>query len=276
MKQGDRFGRFEILDDLGAGGMGEVYRARDTDDNEFVALKLLHSQRVTNPAVVARFVREAEIYRRLRHPNIVSYVGSGVQDGVYFLAVELVKGTTLDGLIEKAGGPLDLKNATIVAIDILEALAYTHRHEVVHRDLKPGNVMVSRKGEVKLLDFGVAAADDALVETRCGDLLGSYLWSAPEQNKGLPVDHRADLYSFGLLLYYLVTGKPAFKGTLIEVRKRQDAEEFHSPSSRNKKLPPALDSICRHLMRAALKDRVQSAEEALEELRDFQDMAGLG
>jgi len=276
MKKGDQLGRFTVLEDLGAGGMGEVFLARDEKSGRDVALKVLHANYVTDANLVPRFVREAETYRRLRHPNIVGYVASGVHESTYFIAMEHVDGSSLEKLLEKSQGPLGLKRSMLVVLDLLRALRHAHEHGVVHRDLKPQNVMVSREGAVKLLDFGLARAEDALLETRTGDMLGSFRYSAPEQNAGTATDHRSDLYAVGLILYEGITGSPALDGSFLDVRRRQKAEEFRSPSSLVKEVPPALDSICRRFLRHDPGGRFQSAQEALDELKEFQEDAGLG
>ena len=274
MRKGDQLGSFTVLDDLGAGGMNEVYLARDVESGETVALKVLQASHVTDPNVVPRFVREAETYRKLRHPNIVRYVGSGVRDQVYFIAIEHVEGLSLASLLERSGA-LGVKRAMQIGGDLLRALRHAHEHGIIHRDLKPANVMISRSGEVKLVDFGVARAEDALLETRSGDLLGSYQYSSPEQNEGRSVDVRSDLYAFGLILWETLTGKRCLDAPLLEVRRRQKAEEIRSPSSLTAEVPPALDMICRRLLRYRPDERFPTAREALEELQEFLELVDL-
>lgn len=274
MKRGEQFGSFTVLEDLGAGGMSEVFLARNEDSGEMVALKVLHASYATDVNSVPRFVREAETYRRLKHPNIVGYVGSGVRGSTYFIAMERVEGQSLDTLLGASAGPLSVRHALTIGLDLLRALDHAHGHGVIHRDLKPQNVMISSEGMVKLLDFGVARADDELLQTMGGDLLGSFQYSSPEQNRGEPVDPRSDLYSFGIIFWEMLTGQRVFPSGLLEVKRIQEAEDFRSPSSLAPEVPPMLDSVCRRLLRCRPEDRYQSAHEVLEELEDLQDMLG--
>src|SRR5712692_8467908 len=223
LSAGTRFGPYEILSALGAGGMGEVYQARDTRLDRIVAIKILPAGMAAREEVRQRFDREARAVSSLNHPHICSLYDIGQQDGIDFLVMEYLEGETLSTRIRK--GPLPLDQALTYAIQIAGALDQAHRHGVVHRDLKPGNVMITRTG-AKLLDFGlakigestaaVAAGNTALPTettplTREGTILGTFQYMAPEQLEGAEADSRTDIFAFGATLYEMLTGRKAFE-----------------------------------------------------------------
>jgi serine/threonine protein kinase len=221
---GTRLGPYEILDLLGGGGMGEVYRARDTRLGRIVALKMITDAIGDDPQVRHRFEREARAIGALNHPNICSVHDVGNHDGRDFLVMEYVDGHTLAERLHR--GPLKPPELLSVAIEIAEALVAAHREGITHRDLKPSNVMLTRSG-VKLVDFGIAklrqpepsgapsGPDDLFttaVSTAAGTLIGTVPYMAPEQLEGQPVDDRTDIFSFGAVLFEMATGRPAFAG----------------------------------------------------------------
>src|SRR5215471_11632845 len=230
LSAGTRLGSYEILAALGAGGMGEVYRARDTKLKRHVALKVLPEAFANDPERMARFQREAEVLASLNHPNIAHIYG--VEDRA--LVMELVEG-------ESPKGPMPFDEAWHIASQIAAALEYAHDKGIVHRDLKPANVKVTPEGVVKLLDFGLAKAfagqgeSPADIEnlptltigaTEVGVILGTAAYMSPEQARGKPVDKRADIWAFGVVLYELLTGERLFKGenaseTLAQVLAKQ-------------------------------------------------------
>ncbi|MBI1790819.1 MAG: serine/threonine protein kinase [Acidobacteria bacterium] len=209
MQAGTRLGPYEIVAPLGAGGMGVVYRARDTRLNREVALKTLPDIFANDPEKMARFGREAQVLASLNHPHIASIYGLEESGGIRALAMELVEGPTLAERI--AGGPVPLVEALPIARQIAEALEAAHEKGIIHRDLKPANVKLTRDGAVKVLDFGLAKALDgdpasssadnsptmSLAATRAGMILGTAAYTSPEQAKGKPVDRRADIWAFG-------------------------------------------------------------------------------
>jgi serine/threonine protein kinase len=231
-------GPYEILALIGAGGMGEVYQARDSRLNRLVALKVLPPDRVVNPERRQRFVQEAQLASSLEHPNIVIIYDIGTSDSVDYIAMELVRGRTVEALIPRRGMPL---NQTLkIAVQVADALTAAHAAGVVHRDLKPGNIMVTDAEVVKVLDFGLAKLTEtahasqsdetrtqrASVQTEEGAILGSVAYMSPEQAEGRDVDARSDIFSFGAILYEMLTGQRAFAGaskmsTLAEVLKSQ-------------------------------------------------------
>src|SRR5262245_3188889 len=211
---------YEILELLGAGAMGEVYRARDTKLRRDVAIKVLPQQLAREPERLARFQREARTLAAVNHANIAQIHGTDCAGGVHFLALELVRGENLDERLQR--GPLRLAEAIEVGCQVAAGLAAAHDAGVVHRDLKPANVRVTPEGAVKLLDFGLAkwapadAADPLVSEP--GSLIGTPAYMAPEQARGQPADRRADLWAFGCLLFECLTGARPFAGpTLTEV-----------------------------------------------------------
>jgi serine/threonine protein kinase len=214
---GSRLGPYEIVSLAGVGGMGEVWKARDSRLKRFVALKVLPHELVADPERKQRLVREARAASALNHPNIVTVHDIGQAEDIDYIAMEYVEGKTLDKEIGSRG--LKLGQALKIAVQIADALAKAHAAGIVHRDLKPGNVMVSPEGRVKLLDFGLAklsaAADMAATEqpaTRPGMLMGTPQYMAPEQIEGKPADARTDIFAFGMLLYEMLTGRRAFRG----------------------------------------------------------------
>src|SRR5882672_7885180 len=219
---GVRLGPYEILDAIGAGGMGEVYRARDTRLDRTVAIKILPAHMSERATAQERFEREAKAISALNHPNICALYDVGTQDGVRFLVMEYLDGETLAGRL--ARGPLPLDQFLRYALDICEGLETAHKSGVVHRDLKPGNIMLTRAG-AKLLDFGLAkpafAPDGAgssslqtmtRVLTAEGSWVGTFQYMSPEQVEGREVDARSDIFALGAVLYEMATGKIAFEG----------------------------------------------------------------
>jgi serine/threonine-protein kinase len=223
---GTRIGPYEVTGPLGAGGMGEVYRAHDTDLKRFVALKVLPAAVVDDPERLARFRREAEVLAQLNHTNIATIYGVASASGVRALVMELVEGPTLADRIAK--GPLPLDEALPIAKQIAEALEAAHEQGIVHRDLKPANIKIRPDGAVKVLDFGLAKAMESTgsgslnmsqsptittpAMTQMGMILGTAAYMSPEQAKGKPIDRRTDVWAFGCVLYEMLTGQRAFGG----------------------------------------------------------------
>jgi eukaryotic-like serine/threonine-protein kinase len=218
---GDRVGPYEILGSLGAGGMGEVYRARDPRLDRAVAIKIVTASRGTGPAQIERFLREARAIGRLSHPHICTLHDVGQQDDVPFLVMELLEGPTLAERIEQ--GPVPVGEALRIASQIARALDCAHRSGVIHRDLKPSNMMLTASG-VKLLDFGLAKLREAenegiasvstrsLWQTVDGTVLGTLPYMAPEQVEGHDADARTDIFAVGVVIFEMLTGEAPFKG----------------------------------------------------------------
>ena len=221
---GSRLGPYEIQYPLGAGGMGEVYKARDTRLDRTVAIKVLPSHVAADPDLRERFEREARAVAALNHPHICTLHDVGQQDGIDYLVMEYLDGETLAQRLEKGALPLD--QVLHYAIQIADALDKAHRQGIVHRDFKPGNIMLTKSG-VKLLDFGLAklapaahvgiagmtgAATQTSPLTGQGTILGTLQYMAPEQLEGKEADARTDIFAFGAVVYEMVTGKKAFEG----------------------------------------------------------------
>jgi Tol biopolymer transport system component len=274
---GVRLGPFEILAPLGAGGMGEVYRARDTRLDRTVAIKLLPSELVNAPGRrVERFRHEARVVASLTHPNICTLHDVGEDGSAIFLVMEYVNGTTLARRLEDGALPLPL--ALRVATQIADALDYAHRHDVVHRDLKPANIMLTRDG-VKLLDFGLAklqerdeqAPIDATMSARlteAGIIVGTVPYMAPEQIEGRDVDARTDIFAFGVVLYEIVCGRRPFAGdSRASLMAAIVAAEPPLPSSLQPLAPASLERVILRCLAKDPEDRWQTARDLAAELR---------
>src|SRR5205807_4094467 len=279
LTSGIRLGPYEILAPLGAGGMGEVYRARDTRLDRTVAIKILPSHLSENPILRQRFEREAKAISSLNHQHICVLYDIGNQDGIQFLVMECVEGETLAKRLEK--GPLPLEQMLKYGTQIADALDKAHRTGVVHRDLKPGNVMLTGSG-AKLLDFGLAKAAPPLAVgatltaaatrtppvTQQGTIVGTFQYMSPEQVEGKAVDARSDIFSFGSVLYGTVTGRPAFSGkSQLSVASAILEKEPEPISTRLPLTPPALDRTIRACLAKDPEERWQSTRDLLLELK---------
>src|SRR5947208_17036524 len=232
--------------------MAEVYLAHDQLLDRRVALKVLFAEFARDPAFVQRFRREAQAAANLNHPNIVAVFDWGEEDGTYFIVMEYVEGRSLREAIQ-AEGPLYPNLAADLASDIAGALGYAHRNGVVHRDVKPGNILLTPQGQVKVTDFGIARAAGASESlTQTGSVMGTATYFSPEQAQGLPVDARSDVYSLGIVLYEMVTGVVPFTGdSPVAVAYKHVREEPLAPSQRNPEVPPDLEKI---ILAALAKD----------------------
>ena len=241
LTSGTRLGPYEILAPLGAGGMGEVYRARDTRLDRVVAVKILPSHLSDNVTLRQRFEQEAKAISSLNHPHICILHDVGHQDGIAFLVMEYLEGETLAKLLER--GPLPLAQILKYGVEIADALDKAHRQGIVHRDLKPGNIMLTKSG-AKLLDFGLAKAAVPLTTgatltagatrttpvTQQGTIVGTFKYMSPEQIEGKELDGRSDIFSFGAVLYEMVTGRRAFQGNADQSTRVSSRERWASTS----------------------------------------------
>jgi serine/threonine protein kinase/tetratricopeptide (TPR) repeat protein len=268
---GTRLGPYEILAPLGAGGMGEVYRARDRKLDRDVAIKVLPASVAADPDTLARFEREAKAVAALSHPNILSIFDFGTAGGISYAVTELLEGQTLREKL--LPGPVPPKQAVDYALQIARGLSAAHEKGIVHRDLKPENLFVTRGGHLKILDFGLAKRVEAVApgaetsaptrsdHTEPGTVLGTMGYMSPEQVRGLPVDHRSDIFSFGAVLYELLSGKKAFnKSTASDSIAAILKEE--PPALPGRDVPIALDQVVRHCLEKDRDDRFQSARDA--------------
>src|SRR5713226_3318619 len=278
LASGTRLGPYEILAPLGAGGMGEVYRARDTRLDRTVAVKILPAQFSSDPVRKQRFEREAKTISSLNHPHICVLHDVGSQDGVDYLVMECVEGETLAKRLEK--GPLPLEQVLKFGMQIADALDKAHRSGVVHRDLKPGNIMLT-PGGAKLLDFGLAkpavplataatltAAAKQSPVTEQGTIIGTFQFMSPEQVEGNEVDGRSDIFSLGAVLYEMLTGLRAFEGKSQLSVASAILEKEPAPISAVKPMtPPALGHAIKKCLAKPPDERWQSASDLGSELR---------
>ena len=267
LASGTKLGPYEILAPIGAGGMGEVYRAKDTRLGRDVAIKVLPASFASDPDRRARFEREAQAVAALSHPNIVAIFDTGVHDNEAYVVMELLAGQTLR---ERLTSPLPIRKAIDVAVQIARGLGAAHSKGIVHRDLKPENVFLLEDGQVKVLDFGLArqavtSASDATATramTDAGTVLGTVGYMAPEQVRGQAVDARTDLFAFGALLYEMLSGTRAFqRDTAADTMTAILTFDPPELSATRTELPPALDRIIRHCLEKNANERFQSARD---------------
>jgi serine/threonine protein kinase len=287
---GKTISHYSILEKLGEGGMGVVYKARDTHLDRLVAVKVLPAEKVADPERKQRFVKEAKAASSLNHPNIITIYDIGQAEGVDFISMECVNGKTLDQLIPRRG--MRLNEALKCAVQIADALARAHSAGIVHRDLKPGNIMVNEHGLVKVLDFGLAklteatptSEDDATrtmrPTTEEGKIVGTVAYMSPEQAEGKKVDARSDIFSFGSVLYEMLTGEKAFHGdtkasTLAAILKDNPRPASQIVDS----LPREVERLISRCLRKEVDHRFQHMDDvkiALQELKEESDSGVLG
>jgi eukaryotic-like serine/threonine-protein kinase len=264
-------GRYELQSQVARGGTAQVYLARDIILGRPVALKVLFPELSTDSAFVERFRREAQAAASLSHPNIVPVYDWGESDDTYFIVMEYVDGEPLSSIIHTQA-PVNPGSAAQVAADIAKALTYAHRHGVVHRDVKPGNVLITADGQVKVTDFGIARAmgnlDDQVTQT--GLVMGTATYFSPEQAQGLDVDGRSDIYSLGVVLYEMLVGRPPFIGdTPVAIAYQHVQETPPRPRALNPEIPVALEAIVLQAMAKLPAERYQSADDLRADLERF-------
>src|ERR1700737_2704861 len=280
---GSRLGPYEIVSPLGAGGMGQVYRARDARLDRDVTIKVWPSELASSPDRLRRFEKEARSASALNHPNIVTVYDIGASDGVSWIAMERVEGETLRALM--AGGPISLKKLLALGTQIAEGLAKAHATGIVHRDLKPENVMVTRDGIVKILDFGLAKLTGPISEsgdgtqsptmslgTEAGIVLGTVGYMSPEQAMGGAIDFRSDQFSFGSILYEMATGKRAFqRATGVETLAAILREEPKSIAELNPAAPAPLRWTIERCLSKEPDERYASTKDLARDLKSVRD-----
>ncbi|MGA9931350.1 MAG: serine/threonine-protein kinase, partial [Terriglobales bacterium] len=278
---GTKLGPYEIQSLIGSGGMGEVYRAHDSRLNRTVAIKVLPTSYSADAERLQRFVQEARAAAALNHPNILSIFDIGEASGAPYIVSELLEGQTLRERIRS--GPLSSRKSIDYALQVARGLAAAHEKGIVHRDLKPENLFLTHDDRVKILDFGLAkltrpeseaGADTATVQvnTEPGQIMGTVGYMSPEQVRGKPADHRSDIFSFGSILYEMLSGQRAFRGespaeTMSAILKEEPAEL--SETARN--VPPALERMVRHCLEKNPGQRFQSAGDLAFDLEALTD-----
>lgn len=265
-------GRYELQRRVGRGGMAEVFLARDRLLDRPVAIKILFPEFATDPSFVARFRREAQRAANLNHPNIVGVYDWGKERGTYYIVMEYVDGQSVSEIL-RADGPFPAKRAAQIAADTAAALGFAHQKDVVHRDVKPGNILITRNGEVKVADFGIARAMTSSSEenlTQTGSVMGTATYFSPEQAQGKPVDARTDLYALGVVLYEMVSGKPPYQAdSPVAIAYKHVQEPLPSLKERAPSVPADYEAVT---VKALAKDpdqRYQSGKEMRADLIRF-------
>src|SRR5205809_1338897 len=253
-------GRYRILRKLGTGGMANVYLAEDQELGRRVAIKILNERHANDDQFIERFRREAKNAAGLSHPNIVSIYDRGEAEGTYYISMEYLEGRSLKELI-LARGPAPIPVAIDYARQVLAALRVAHRQGLVHRDIKPHNVLVDGEGRLKVTDFGIARAGPSQM-TEEGSIIGTAQYLSPEQAKGAPVDQTSDLHSVGVVLYELLTGGLPFgRDTPVEIAMKHLSSAPEPPSVKRAEIPRDLDLVVLRALAKDAGDRYQSAEE---------------
>jgi eukaryotic-like serine/threonine-protein kinase len=256
-------GRYRIVRKLGSGGMANVYLAEDEDLGRRVAIKILNDRYANDDLFIERFRREAKSAAALSHPNIVSVYDRGEAEGTYYIAMEVIEGRSLKELI-MTRGPLPIPQALAYTHEILEALRFAHRHGIIHRDIKPHNILIGER--LKVTDFGIARAGASQM-TEAGSIMGTAQYLSPEQARGAPVTAASDLYSVGIVLYEMLTGKVPFTGdSAIEIAMKHLNEPPKPPSKVRPEVPEELDAVVLRALAKNPEDRYQTAEEFSEDL----------
>ena len=257
--------RYEIVSKIGAGGMSDVYKAKDHVLGRFVAIKVLRTEFSEDRTFVAKFRTEAQSAAGLEHPNIVNIYDVGSEEGLYFIVMEYVEGITLKTYIEKKG-QLSFKESVSIAIQVARGIEAAHNKQITHRDIKPQNIIISTEGKVKVTDFGIARA--ASSNTISSDVMGSVHYSSPEQARNGFVDGRSDIYSLGIVMYEMVTGRVPFDGdTTVAVAIQHLQEEITPPSTYAPNLPISLEKIILKCTQKNPDRRYQTIEDLLADLR---------
>lgn len=254
-------GRYEVIERVGGGGMALVYKAQDLLLNRNVAIKVLRQQFVHDEEFIRRFRREAQSAASLSHPNVVSIYDVGQEDEVHYIVMEYVEGKNLNEII-KERAPLQVDEAVRIASQIADALDHAHHNQIIHRDIKPHNILIGRNGRVKVTDFGIARAVTSTTITQTGSVVGSVHYFSPEHAKGIVTGEKSDLYSLGIVLYQMLTGQLPFLGeSPISVALKHLQEEFDEPRKFNPLIPQSVENVILKSMRKNPQERYQSAKE---------------
>jgi serine/threonine-protein kinase len=259
-------GRYQVIERIGGGGMALVYRAHDILLNRNVAIKVLRNQFVHDEEFIRRFRREAQSAASLSHPNVVSIYDVGQEEDIHYIVMEYIEGHNLNEII-KERAPLQVDEAVRIASQICDALDHAHQNQIIHRDIKPHNILIGRNGRVKVTDFGIARAVTSTTITQTGSVVGSVHYFSPEHAKGVTTGEKSDLYSLGIVLYQMLTGVLPFLGeSPISVALKHLQEEFEEPRLLNPLIPQSVENVILRSMRKNPDERYQSAKEMLQDL----------
>ncbi len=259
--------RYEIIEKIGGGGMALVYKAKCRLLNRYVAVKILRPEFIGDEEFVKKFKRESQAAASLSHPNIVGIYDVGMEDEIYYIVMEYIKGQTLKELI-KAKGALSPEFATNISIQIASALEHAHNNHIVHRDIKSHNIMLKEDRTIKVTDFGIARAVSSCTITNTGNIIGSVHYFSPEQARGGYTDEKSDIYSLGIVMYELVTGRLPFEGeTPISVALKHIQEEPVNPKAVNNRIPKSLEDIIMKCMSKDISGRYASVSEIISDLK---------
>lgn len=257
--------RYEILERIGTGGMSDVYKAKDHKLNRFVAVKVLKQEFSENANFVSKFRIEAQAAAGLMHPNIVNVYDVGEENGIYYIVMELVEGITLKKYIEKKAR-LSVKEAVSIAIQVSMGIEAAHNNHIIHRDIKPQNIIISKEGKVKVTDFGIAKA--ATSNTITSNVMGSVHYTSPEQARGGYSDEKSDIYSLGVTLFEMLTGRVPFNGeTTVAIAIKHIQEEMPSPRDYVSEIPVSVEQIVFKCCRKSPDRRYQSMSELIDDLK---------
>ncbi|MFP4083103.1 MAG: protein kinase domain-containing protein [Candidatus Aminicenantes bacterium] len=262
--------RYEIIEELGKGGMGKVYRVEDKKIKEEVALKLIKPEIASDKKNIQRFSNELKMARKIRHKNVCAMYDLGEEKGTHYITMEYVPGEDLKSFIRRAG-PLNAGKTLFIAKQVCEGLAEAHRLGVIHRDLKPQNIMIDKQGNTRIMDFGIARSVESKGITGAGMMMGTPEYMSPEQVEGKEVDKRSDIYSLGIILYEMVTGKVPFEGdTPFTIGMKHKSEKPKNPKELNTQIPDDLNRVILRCLEKEKEKRYQSAGEVSSELENIE------